>query len=185
MANTFSLTSREGEILDRRVLFLKYHPKYLLLLCEECQHALEKSSFLVHIKKHLANNIQNPTKQALLEQLEKKALDLQFGDLQSSNQLLLREEELKPLAELPILHHCYTCLFPSCYKTLANKKNLGRHIQKDHSSLTLKERKESLQGPIKAQSLAITGFFFPIKDKTLEVSSKSSIFLLSTLLIYL
>ena len=131
---------------------LEYNPKYSLLICRECQYAIQKNALESHLLRH---KIYRGDRQHLLSSIAQL-------DLLEPNQVPLPSPSSPPVDNLPILSSL-RCTAPGCRHLAISSKCIKRHWREAHSSVSLPS---SFARPVKLQT-----FFRGIKVRYFEVAS--------------
>ena len=131
---------------------LEYNPKYNLLICRECQYAIQKSALESHLLRH---KIYRGDRQGLLSSIA-------HLDLLEPDQVPLPSPSSPPVDNLPILSG-YCCIAPECRHLVVSSKRMKRHWSEVHGSVPLPS---SFARPVKLQT-----FFRGTKVRYFEVAS--------------
>lgn len=139
--------------LDSRDL-LRYEPKYKVLICRECQYAIQKSAVQSHLLRH---KIYRGERQSLL------SLVTEF-DLSKPEDVPLPDPTSSPVDILPVISG-YRCTRPGCGHLCASSKRMRHHWSEIHALKT--PAVDCVLGqPVKLQT-----FFRGTKVRYFEVAS--------------
>ncbi|KAH7110613.1 hypothetical protein B0J11DRAFT_499115 [Dendryphion nanum] len=133
---------------------LEYNPQFKILICRECQYAIQKSALQSHLLKH---KIYRESKQELLNAIA------QFELLEPENVILPPAQSL-PISSLPVLDG-YRCVAVGCGNLCASSKRMRRHWSEKH---TLIERYDLFSQALPVQ---IQTFFRGTKLRYFEVGA--------------
>src|SRR5580700_7539162 len=126
------------ESLKEIVPFLSYYPSYKLLLCSKCFRAILNNLRIIkeHLEKHFKEDINISLSKEEKEEIYLFISNLEVFSLKESYNLIIQESLLaiiRPFQELNTLSNLYQCLKDNCFLIKQNKKNILRHLSKDHS----------------------------------------------------
>ncbi|KAJ4292577.1 hypothetical protein N0V90_009240 [Kalmusia sp. IMI 367209] len=95
---------------------LEYNPDYGVLICRDCEYAIQKSAVQSHLLRH---KIYRGERQNLLSSIA------QF-DLREPDSVRVPDPDTRPIAALPVLDG-YCCLQDGCSNLCASVKRMRRH----------------------------------------------------------
>ncbi|OAG00849.1 uncharacterized protein CC84DRAFT_1262938 [Paraphaeosphaeria sporulosa] len=130
---------------------LEYNPDYGVLICRECEYAIQKSAVQSHLLRH---KIYRAERQTLLSEIAR-------FELREPDDVDLPDPTTRPIAALPILDG-YFCLHDGCRNLCASVKRMRRHWADVHGGA---ENFGSMAREIKMQT-----FFRGTKIRYFEVS---------------
>ncbi|KAL5432311.1 hypothetical protein PMIN05_008967 [Paraphaeosphaeria minitans] len=134
---------------------LEYNPDYGVLICRECEYAIQKSAVQSHLLRH---KIYRAERQNLLSAIAR-------FELREPNDVELPDPTARPIAALPILDG-YLCLHHDCRNLCASVKRMRRHWADVHGGV---EHFGTMAREIKMQT-----FFRGTKIRYFEVSPDST-----------
>ncbi|KAF2201413.1 hypothetical protein GQ43DRAFT_415904 [Delitschia confertaspora ATCC 74209] len=130
---------------------LEYSTRYKVLICLQCQYAIQKSALQSHLLRH---KIYRDERQRLLDSIAQLEL------LEPDN-VPLPNPDSPPIAALPIISG-FRCIVAGCGNLCASEKRMRRHWSEKHG---VGENSESLRRPVKLQT-----FFRGTKLRYFEVT---------------
>ncbi|KAL5384974.1 hypothetical protein DPSP01_005075 [Paraphaeosphaeria sporulosa] len=130
---------------------LEYNPDYGVLICRECEYAIQKSAVQSHLLRH---KIYRAERQTLLSEIAR-------FELREPDDVDLPDPTTRPIAALPILDG-YFCLHDGCRNLCASVKRMRRHWADVHGGA---ENFGAMAREIKMQT-----FFRGTKIRYFEVS---------------
>lgn len=116
-------TTVMSSALERATDWLYYNHQYQVLICRECQHAIQKSAIDSHLLKH---KIYRSERQSLLDEVATLNLP-EPGDVQQPTHFP------PPIEGLPVLHG-YRCIIEECTHLTLSEKRVKRHWNEVHSA---------------------------------------------------
>jgi hypothetical protein len=131
--------------------WLKYDPEHCVLICRECQYAIQKSAVESHLLKH---KIYRGERQRLLSSISQCAL-LETEDVQSPS------AGISPIEGLQVIPG-YKCNAPRCESLFGSLKRMKRHWSEVHETVN---PPENFSRPASIQT-----FFKGTKLKYFEVA---------------
>lgn len=134
---------------------LEYNPQYRLLICRECQYAIQKNALESHLLRH---KIYRADRQRLLSSIAKL-------DLLEPLQVPLPAPTSPPVDALPLLSG-YRCTAAGCRHLTASSKRMKRHWSEIHGLAGSVPLSPSLARSVKLQT-----FFRGTKVRYFEVAS--------------
>ena len=134
---------------------LEYNPKHSLLICRECQYAIQKNALESHLLRH---KIYRGDRQRLLSSIAQL-------DLLEPDHVPLPTPSSPPVDDLPILSG-YCCTATGCRHLTVSPKRMKRHWSESHASVSLPS---SFAHPVKLQT-----FFRGTKVRYFEVASPTA-----------
>ncbi|KAF2825805.1 hypothetical protein CC86DRAFT_467427 [Ophiobolus disseminans] len=142
--------------LDKKDL-LEYNATYRVLICRECQYAIQKSAVSSHLLRH---KIYREDRQRLL-------LYAATLDLAEPEDVLLPAQGFQAVGDLPIIPG-YRCILKNCENLCASLKRMKRHRSEVHGTSD-SSHVESFARPAMLQT-----FFRGTKLKYFEVADVSA-----------
>ena len=139
--------------LDSRDL-LEYNPRYRVLICRECQYAIQKSALRSHLLRH---RIYRGERQRLMSSIAQL-------DLFEPHQVPLPSPASPPIDALQIISG-YRCAATGCRNLCASFKRMRRHQSEIHG-LSEPPNSSSFSRPVKLQT-----FFRGTKLRYFEVTA--------------
>ncbi|KAF2450685.1 hypothetical protein P171DRAFT_468932 [Karstenula rhodostoma CBS 690.94] len=130
---------------------LEYNPDYGVLICRECEYAIQKSAVQSHLLRH---KIYRAERQNLLSSIA-------HFELREPDDVELPDPTARPIAALPVLDG-YLCLHEGCRNLCASVKRMRRHWADVHGGA---EDFDAMAREIKMQT-----FFRGTKIRYFEVS---------------
>lgn len=140
--------------LDSRDM-LEYNPSYGVLICRECQYAIQKSALRSHLLRH---KIYRGERERLLSSIAKL-------DLFEPHRVPLPTPDTPPIDTLPIISG-YRCTAAGCRNLCASSKRMKRHWTEIHGLSEPPPYSSSFARPVKLQT-----FFRGTKLRYFEVAS--------------
>lgn len=134
---------------------LEYNSKHRLLICRQCQYAIQKNALESHLLRH---KIYRLDRQRLLSSIAQH-------DLLEPDNVLLPAAGSPPVDTLPILSG-YCCTAERCRHLTASSKRMKRHWSETHGLDGSVPLSSSLARPVKLQT-----FFRGTKIRYFEVAS--------------
>jgi Orsellinic acid/F9775 biosynthesis cluster protein D len=134
---------------------LEYNSKYSLLICRECQYAIQKNALESHLLRH---KIYRGDRQRLLSSIAQL-------DLLEPHDVSLPPPGSPPVDALPILSG-YRCMAGGCQHLTASSKRMKRHWSEIHGLGGSVPFSSSFARPVKLQT-----FFRGTKVRYFEVAS--------------
>ncbi|KAF2018545.1 hypothetical protein BU24DRAFT_418069 [Aaosphaeria arxii CBS 175.79] len=132
---------------------LQHDPRYGILICRECQYAIQKSALKSHLLRH---KIYREERQSLLSSLSKL-------ELFEPDDVPLPAPSTPPINALPLLDG-FRCLAPECGNLCASSKRMRRHWSESHGL------SEASDLATLARSAKIQTFFRGTKIRYFEVT---------------
>lgn len=136
---------------------LLYNTQYRVLICRQCQYAIQKSAVESHLLRH---KIYRTERQRLLTSIAKLVL------VEPEDVLLLNSTSL-PIEGLPIIEG-YRCTLSGCHHLCASEKRMKRHWNESH---------EDIKHPILEENLReakLQTFFRGTKIRYFEVDTSTA-----------
>ena len=137
---------------------LEYNARYCVLICRECQYAIQKSALESHLLRH---RIYRGERQRLLSSIAKL-------DLLEPDHVLLPSPTSPPIDALPIISG-HRCTEAGCESLYASSKRMRRHQSEVHGLNEAPSNSPSCGRPVKLQT-----FFRGTKLRYFEVSSSQA-----------
>lgn len=134
---------------------LEYDGRYGVLICRECQYAIQKSALPSHLLRH---KIYRGERQRLLSSIAQL-------DLLESEDVTLPAPTSPPIDSLPIISG-YRCTIASCENLCASSKRMKRHQSEIH---------ELSDSPSCARPAKLQTFFRGTKLRYFEVTCSTSV----------
>lgn len=103
--------------------FLQYEPEHKVLICKECQYAIQKSALGSHLLRH---KIYRGQRQRLLSSIAKL-------DLLEPEDVRLPSPSSQPVQNLPVVSG-YRCVSAGCSSLCASEKRMKRHWSESHNT---------------------------------------------------
>ncbi|KAF2250288.1 hypothetical protein BU26DRAFT_540122 [Trematosphaeria pertusa] len=133
---------------------LEYDPRFGVLICRECQYAIQKSALQSHLLRH---KIYRSERQRLLSSIAQL-------DLFEPHQVPLPASSSPPIDALPVISG-YRCTAVGCGNLCASAKRMRRHQSEVHGLSELPSSLASFARPVKLQT-----FFRGTKLRYFEVT---------------
>lgn len=95
---------------------LEYNPNYGVLICRECEYAIQKSAVQSHLLRH---KIYRGERQKLLASIAE-------FDLREPDDVKVPNSDIRPIPALPVLDG-YRCSWGGCCNLCASVKRMKRH----------------------------------------------------------
>ena len=137
---------------------LEYNAKYSLLICRECQYAIQKNALASHLLRH---KIYRSDRQRLLSAIAQL-------DVLEPHHVPLPAPGSPPVDALPVLSG-YRCTAAGCQHLTASSKRMKRHWSETHVLGDSVRLSSSFARPVKLQT-----FFRGTKVRYFEVASPTA-----------